>query len=96
MLLFLAGLGLPSGLLHSGIPTKTLYTFIVSPVSAKCSAHLILPDLITLTTFGDQYKSRSTSQRSLLQPPVTASHFPHSTFPFAYVVPKHPLNSEAL
>ena len=77
MLPFLAGLGLglPSGLFHSGFPTKTLYTFTVSPRSTTCSAHLILSDLIPLTTFSQQHKSWSSSQRSLLQPPVTSSLF---------------------
>ena len=81
MLPFLAGLGLPSGIFHSGFPTKPLYMFIFFPRSATSSAHLILPDLIPLRTFSEQYKSRSSSQRSLLQPPVTSSlsltvHFP--------------------
>jgi len=81
MLPFLAGLGLPSGLFHSGFPTKTLYPFIVSPRSATCFAHLILPDLIPLTTFSEQYKSWSSSQRSFLQPPVTSSLFLTVHFP---------------
>ena len=35
-------LGLLSGLLLSGFPSKTLYTLIFSPIRATCSAHLIL------------------------------------------------------
>jgi len=48
-------LGLPSGLIPSGLPTKTLYAGILSTVFAPCPAHLILPDMI----FGEEYRSLS-------------------------------------
>ena len=39
-------LGLPSGLLSSGFPTKTLYTPLLSSICATCPTHLICLDLI--------------------------------------------------
>ena len=44
-------LGLPSGLLPSGFPTKTLYTPLSSSIRTTCQAHLILLDLITRTVY---------------------------------------------
>jgi len=43
-------LGLPSCLFPSGFQTKIIYAFIISPMRAACSAHLIL-DLLILIIF---------------------------------------------
>ena len=59
-------LGLPSGLLPSGFPTKTLYNPLSSPIHATCPAHLILLDFITRTILGEEYKSFSSSLCNLL------------------------------
>ena len=44
-------LGLPSGLLPSGFPTKALYTSLLSTMRSTWSAHHILLDFITRTIF---------------------------------------------
>ena len=49
-------LGLPSGLLPSGFPTKTLYILLSSPIRATGPVHLILLDFITRTILGEVYK----------------------------------------
>jgi len=58
-------LGFPSGLFSSGFPTKTLYTFLHSPIRATCPTHLIL-NLITRTILGEKYRSLSSTLCSFL------------------------------
>ena len=66
-------LGLSSGLLPSGFPSKSLYIPLSSPICATCPAHLVLLDFITRTILGEEYKSFSSSLCSLLYSPVTSS-----------------------
>ena len=54
-------------------PLQTpVYTFSL-PIRATYPAHLILPDFITRTIFGEQYRSLSCSLCSYLHSPVTSS-----------------------
>jgi len=59
--------------LSAGCTTKTLYTTLLSPISATCPSHLTILHLITWTLLGDEYVSLSKSLSSFLHSPATLS-----------------------
>ena len=66
-------LGLPTGLLPSGFPIKTLYTPLPSSWRATCLSHPILLDFVTRTILAQEYRSLSSSLCCFLHCPVTSS-----------------------
>jgi hypothetical protein len=63
----------PSGLLFSGLPTKTMNALLLSPIHTTWPADLILLDFITRKLLGEEYGSRSSSLCSLPHSPITSS-----------------------
>ena len=60
-------LGLPNGLLPSGLPTKNLYVRLFSPMLATCPVSLIILDFINRLSFGKVFRSWISALWSLLQ-----------------------------
>lgn len=54
-------LGLSSGFLLSGFPTKIVHTYLLSSIRATCTACFILLDLNTPVVFSEEYRLRSSS-----------------------------------
>ena len=66
----------PSGFLH----THVLYTSFLSPIRAKCLAHLIIHDFINWIIFGGQYRLWSSLLCSLLYCALTSPLWDPNTF----------------
>jgi hypothetical protein len=58
--------------LSLGFPTKSLYAPPLSPMPTR-PAHLILLDFVTPRTYGEEYRSFSSSSCKLHHSPVTSS-----------------------
>lgn len=65
-------LHIPSDLLPSGFPTKTMYTCLYSPTLATCPAHQILLHLMIIL-FGQEYKLWRSSLLNFPHSPITSS-----------------------
>ena len=76
-------LGLPSSFFPSGLPTKSMYAPLLSPIRSACPANLIF-DFITRTILGEQYRSLSSSLCSFLHSPLRPKYSPQ------HPILKHP------
>lgn len=66
-------LDLPRVLFTPGVLTKIYFSFLTSPVLAKCLIHLIFLDSIALIAFGYKYKLWSFSLCNFIIPPFISS-----------------------
>jgi hypothetical protein len=65
--------GLPSRLLHSCDPTKTLYASLISLLRATCQAHLVFLGFVTWILLGEEYRALSSSLCNYLPSSVTSA-----------------------
>jgi hypothetical protein len=69
--------GLTSSIFPSGFPNSILHAVLFYTIRATCPPNciIIIIDLINIIILGEEYKLRSSSLCSFLQPPVTSPLF---------------------
>jgi hypothetical protein len=80
---------LPSGFFPSGLKTKIMYAFIISPMHFSWFSHPVYLYLIILMIFGEYYKLWSSSLYSFTQPPVIFAQNPGCVITFFMVDTVH-------
>jgi len=87
-------LGLPNGLFFPSFPTKIFYALLISPMRATCPTNLIFLHLITLITFCEARKLRSSSLCSVHS--LSAIQYIHSFLPHLEAVSSVPRTRQAV
>jgi len=73
-------LGLSIDLFSSGFPVKILRAFLILPIRATSSSHLVLLSLINIIIYEEEYKLLVSSLCSFLHQPLTSCFLVPITF----------------